>query len=67
MGELFVALRSDRGRKCSGSCGMLPLLALEATTEGPQLVLELVTGAQECRILAAEEVELVVGRRHLSH
>ena len=67
MGELFVALRSDRGRKCSVSCGMLPLLALEATTEGPQLVLELVTGAQECRILAAEEVELVVGRRHLSH
>jgi len=46
---------------------MLPLLALEATTEGPQLVLELVAGAQECRLLATEEVELVVGRRHLSH
>jgi hypothetical protein len=67
MGELFVALRSDRGRKCSRSCVMLPLLALEATPEGPQLVLELVAGAQECGLLATEEVELVVGRRPLSH
>jgi hypothetical protein len=46
---------------------MLPLLALEATPEGPQLVLELVAGAQECGLLATEEVELVVGRRPLSH